>query len=283
MEDNNNIFLDAPNARWETVVAYAAENRSLPLSPDRRWLRTGVRFLQRWKTSTRAQLHQLEREYGPLFRAHLLYDNIHSERWIIEAGLLTRDATIPDIAKYIGQDQSVVEMYQLYFFDIRTKLQAEGFITTQLLSPAFGSGLHMGDPDALYKALAYVKGWKLFCELISHATSSEEALEFLRRDFETGLLKLGWAATKFVTPNNYNAVELLQTVLKMKEIDKEDTMKIAGGEALSSLNSLLAHCKTSILPSKEPMKVLAEPRTSELLGAPKGLKYGEPIPVGEAK
>jgi hypothetical protein len=149
--------------------------------------------------------------------------------------------------------------------------------------PAVGRGLHARDFDFMFKVLAYCCGWEIFTEFIDHKASNPKTRDFHQENFKEGLMKLGWAATKRLELNNYNALEVINACLQLQSIEKEQGGEAAKDAASSMLNDLLLQCKIAILPTRVPMTVLSEPRAQELLGAPQELKYGEPIPLESKK
>lgn len=277
MEENLLLF-DNPTWRWDYVTALVDENRSPSRDESERVFRNGYRYFKRFKTSTRVDLYSLKKDYPILFAAHSLFLNPNSERWLIEAGLLT-DLPELSLADYVAQPLAVVEMYRDMFFDVKDKLNSRGFILNRVLMPAYRRGVHEADKDLMFKTFAYCFGWDMFVEFIDKRKMSDRAKGFFNDVFKDQMLKLGVAATQKIEINNFNATNIMELNIKMMELDK--LAHIGGNEAQASilLKGVIDSCKVNVLSSKVPV-ALNEPRSSEMLGVSKLLEYGEKIPVG---
>ena len=87
------------------------------------------------------------------------------------------------------------------------------------------------------------------------------------------LLKQGWVAVNRLSVNNYNAIEVIGLVLKLKEIEKNGMDSDKTKEvAMKALEGLLNACETSIIPAAQELQA-AEPRALELVKGTPQLKF----------
>lgn len=257
---------NSPRWRWEQIRAMVDADRT-PNRGDDELIRKGVYFLRRWNGSEPADLPALKRDYPGLFEAHMLYANPASEQWIIEAGLLT-EATIHDIADFVGQTATAIEAYAAYFFDVTAKKKARGYIINQVLVPSVTRGIVGRSHDFILKTLAYAAGWKIFTEFIDDQRMSDTARSFLQNNYDEWLLKLGYVATHRVEVNNFNAVELIDKCIRVREVEAQRGTPLVAGEAWQAVTTLLQQCVTTIIPpGGQP--ILDEPQ----FGAEKTLEY----------
>jgi hypothetical protein len=270
-------FLDnGPDWRWSQVRSLVVEKRDPGRAVRDSHVRDGWRFFKRWRKSTEADLPYLKQDYPHLTSAYILYANPQSERWIIEAGLLT-DVSHEELSEYVGHHVEVIRTYEKYFYDVRPKLGSRGYILNQILIPAVTNGIHERDYDFLYKTLAYCGGWKVFCEFIDNRNMSEDSYAFLQNNFKDRMLKLGWITAHKVQPNNFNSGALLDACLKLKEIEQKNESPAQKDEMMTQLNHLLDHCKTTIISARAEL-IVDEPRASELMGGAVLPRYQAPVP-----
>lgn len=278
MMDAEHYIGNSPAEAWETVTALVDENQTPSRRPEDELYRRGCNFLRRWNPHTRASSLLLKRDYPTFYRAHNLYVNVRSERWIIEAGLLT-NVPLAELGQYVAQTPEVIEEYARFFFDVKDRLASRGYILNQVMMPAFARGMHQRDFDMMFKTVAYCMGWKLFTEFIDRNELSDAARLRIWNGMRDQTLKLGYLASHRMEINNFNAPLIMDTCIKLAELEHAVGTGAAQGEAMSLMKDLLNQCKIAIFPAKQAMD-LSELRADELMGAAKQLKYGEAIPVG---
>lgn len=270
------VLEDGPDWRWNRVRYLVSRNpQAAPRAGDP-LIRIGCRYLSR-RNRMQEQEDQawLRSDYPDLYDAHLMYENPDSERWIVEAGILA-DQTDEFLAEYVATRPGVVQTYADYFFDIRSKLKAPGYITNRLLRPAVMSGAATLDNDLLLKMAAWAGGWRLVQETLDFRHLSGDSVGWLKTAFIHELVKKGWVAIRRLDVNNYTAMELINTVLRLAEIEHNaNEAKLARkegqtqeSEVFAGLRSLLNSVQTGIL---RPEKVIGdEERALALLEANHG-------------
>jgi hypothetical protein len=268
----------APDWRWQVVTALVADNRMPARTLEDPSIWKGCRYLLRSRKAHNADLLNLEHDYPDLYAAHAMYVNPSSERWIIEAGLLT-SAGRREVADYSGHTETAVEMYHHMFFDVRSRLHARGFILNRILMPTLARGAAPRDPDFMYKTLAYCAGWRVFLEYIDRRDLSDETRIYLQGGFKDGLLRRGWEAVQRVDVNNYNAPLLIDSTLKLLEMEQAKGGVAARDEMNRLMANLLDNCRMTVMPSDADLRQY-EPRVSELIGhEAKRLRFGDDVPL----
>lgn len=249
------VLDDGPEWRWSRVTRIVEQDRTPPRRTCDALIRRACNYLKR-----RGRLRDLEdqawlqQDYPDLFGAHNLYENPESEKWIIEAGILA-DQEDGFIADYVATTPAVVKAYTDYFFDIRGKLKSPGFIINRVLRPAAQRGTAMNENDMMIKMAAWTGGWKLVQESLDSRHLSVESLNWLKTAFLHELIKKGWMAARRVDVNNFTAMEIINSVLRVAELEhdvkktklvhKDD--KVQTNEVLAGLQGLLNSMQTGIL------------------------------------
>ncbi len=271
MTDINTFTENSPSAAWDMVVEMVDSNRAPTRRPEDEVYRKGFHFLKRFKTAYGPDRLSLRRDYPTLFAAFMLFNDTRSERWIIEAGLLT-DVKSEELAEYVAQPVGVIEEYEKYFYNVRARLKSRGYILNQVLTPSFGRGMHQRDYDMMYKTMAYCMGWNVFTEFIDRREMSATTRSVIGTGFRDNLIRLGYQATQRMELNNFNAHIVIELCLKLAELE---SAKGPGGgreDAMVLLQDLLAQCKLAILPSSRPLD-FNEPRVDVQLHGAQQLEY----------
>jgi hypothetical protein len=260
---NDDIFDDGPGWRWSRIQ-YIIKNA---LPPPRRatdpLIRRGYQYLKRRNgiLQNPGDEHWVRADYPDLFAAHNLYQNTSSERWIVEAGVLA-DQTPEFLADYTATRPEVVRAYEAYFFDIRDKLKAPGYIITRLLRPAL-RGTAKDEVDLMVKLAAWVGGWRLVQDTIDARHLSVESVGWLKTAFVHELVKKGWLAVRRIDVNNFTASELIGHVLRLAELEQSAKQmelaqkgeQVKDNEIYTGLQALLNSVQTGIL---RPEKVVGD-------------------------
>lgn len=272
MDELEPLPSDSPAHRWELLVAMAREKHAPSRADEDRLLRTGYQFLQRIRKARYYDLPVIQRDYPDLYRAWSMYKDAVGVRWLVEAGLLT-DLPLEELGAYTAQTPSVIKTYVDFFFDVRDKLSARGYILSQVLYPAINRGLDQRDFDFLYKTLSYCAGWKIFTEFIDVRKLSAESEGWIKDSFRDRVLKLGWLAAHRVSVNNFNAVELIERCIDLQRLEREGGQQPAREAATILVRNLLSQCQMTMIPAGETLAA-DEPRASALP------RYEIPVPTG---
>ena len=278
MKDEIDFCDNAPDETWDTIVAMVDENRA----PGRNLppiYKEGYTYLRRWRSASRTELPALRRDFPVLCPAHMLYCNQRSEKWIVEAGLLS-EVESQKLADYISKDPAVIDKYHELFFSVKDKLHSRGYILNQILLPAFSRGMSDRDYDLMYKTIAYCLGWDTFSEFIDYKALSDDSRAKLQEGFRDNMIKLGYIASRRLEVNNFNATLVIDSCIKMQELEREARLSMTqGGTVVNLLGDLLTKCKT-VIAAPSPTFLLDEPRAESMINDVKLIEYG-PIPVEE--
>lgn len=265
------VLDNGPDWRWNRVRRLASKGRKPSARICDSLIREGCRYLtRRYRLRDSEDQFWLHQDFPDLYDAHVMYENTDSERWIVEAGVL---AGQPDdfLARYVASRPEVIRTYADYFYDIRDKLESDGYIINRLLRPAVMHGSSTYDPDFMLKMAAWADGWRGVQSMLDFRHLSVDGLAWLKVSFIHTLVKKGWLATQRVEVNNYTSMELINTVLRLAELEFNDRNAKAArregqaqeSEILAGLQVLLNTMQTGIL---RPEKVIGdEPRALAML------------------
>lgn len=271
MDEELSFYENSPSAAWDVVVSMVEENRTPSRRPEDEIYRKGFHFLKRIKFATGIDRVNVRRDYPTLFAAYMLFSDPRSERWIIEAGLLT-EVPLEVVSKYVAQPVPVIEEYHKYFFNVKGKLESRGYILNQVLTPAIARGMHQRDYDMMFKTMSYCMGWQVFTEFIDRRELTSHTRNSIGLGFRDNLMRLGYAATQRLELNNFNAHIIIELCLKLAELESNKGVSNGREEAMSLLNNLIAQCKTAILPI-DAVLLSDEPRAETLLSGTPMLSY----------
>lgn len=252
---HNRALDNSPDWRWNRIKLFVGKNRPPSSRFGDKLITRGCRYLHRYNKleETEDQLW-LQMDYPDLFGAHMMFSHPESERWIIEAGILA-GAGDDAIAEYTATTADVVRAYHDYFFSIRDKDKAKGYIQNRLMRPAMRHGASGIDPDLLLKMAAWGGGWQLVQDFLDFRHVSMDSVAWLKTAFLQALVKKGWISVQCMDPNKFSAIEMLNTVLRYAELEfnaSQAKLNRKDGEAQESqvfegLRSLLNSVQTGIL------------------------------------
>lgn len=276
--------LDGQSPDWRVVRANGLIRENLPLSKgsDPLEFRQWCRFLKKIQRACFADMLDLQAKHPEKYGAYKIWKDARSERWMLEASLLTI-ATFQQISEFLGVSEAVVKDYEYMFFEVRSKLAHRGYILGSLHLAAASRSAHKHDMDFSYKTIAYGMGWDSFKEYVDYREFSKPMRTLVSSAYVDGLLRIGLEALKRIEVNNYNAVEVIAQCSAM--IDRlKATEQVGGTDKLASVMSdLLKSYSLNTMTHNVKVAEVCEPRAEEMLGAPTKLHYGDPIPITAAK
>lgn len=253
---NEDVFDDGPGWRWSRIE-YLIKHELLP--PRRTadpLVRRGYQYLKRRKSLylNPADEHWIRSDYPDLFSAHNMWQDTMSERWIVEAGILANQSC-DFLASYVASKPETVRAYERYFFDIRDKLGSPGYIINRLIRPGISQGTVEGEYDQMVKLAAWVGGWKLVQDTIDARHLTAESIGWLKTAFIHELVKKGWMAARMIRVNNFTASELINSVLRLAELEQtalqaklaQKGEEVKDNELYAGLQALLNSAQTGIL------------------------------------
>ena len=249
---------NAPDWRWTTASEMVRQNDPPDRDDDRDLIRA-YRFLTRRKDRTPSERRRLQKDYPDIFAAHALYRDLTSERWLIEAGLLT-DTPFQELAEYVAQSVFAIDTYASMFFDVKAKLKARGWILTRVLMPPRLDG-QPTDVDFMLKAIAYFSGWKTLCEYVEARQLSPATRNYLMGDYRDQVLRRGWEAAHLARINKFNVVEVMEMPLKMLALDLQQG-NVSESEMVTRLNQVFGGCRIGVA---DPVPMIDEPRPKALV------------------
>jgi len=271
MEFPREIVLDdGPEWRWNRVTQIVEQDRTPPRRMSDAMIRRACNYLRRYHRLREMEDQVwLQGDYPDLFGAHRMYENPESEKWIIEAGILAKQDDV-FLAQYIASKPEVIKAYADYFFDVRSRLNSPGFIINRVLRPAAQRGAAVDENEMMIKMAAWTGGWNLVQETLDSRHLSVDSLNWLKTAFIHELVKKGWMATRRVDVNNFTAMDIINSVLRVAELEHEAKKtklihkdeKAQTNEVLAGLQGLLNQMQTGTL---RPDKVIGPEKRSMVL------------------
>jgi hypothetical protein len=160
----------SPRWRYDRA-AYLAKtrgaNRTYDYSRDDEWVAATFKFLKQWKSLTRnnqqatneMRVSRLYPKWPGLYLAHQLFQANTGDptRYEVEARILARQ-TNEEIAQRVSVHPDAIEWYEAVFFNVRDRLDNEGYIGRQVIGPAVAHGLRNISLDFSAKYWGYYGG-----------------------------------------------------------------------------------------------------------------------------
>lgn len=245
------VSTNGPTWRWDVITSMVEHKGEMNRSQTDEWLKRGFSFMRRYENAREYQRYiQLMLDHPDIYRAHELYIDWSSERWLIEAAVIG-NVDVPEISQYVGHEEATIVAYEHLFYDIRKRLSSPGYVLNRVMLPAVQRGLHERDYDMMLKSLAYSHGWEFAKEYMGTGVMSEKARRHLQMAYRDNLLRKGYAAANRTEANQYNGPELIGLCLKLHEIEVQKGGGAANDEAMKVFGSLLDTCTTSVLHSEQ--------------------------------
>jgi hypothetical protein len=143
--------------RWR-LAGRLARSRC-PIAHDDHWVELAARFLQRLVAcrddAERQQLAQDMPDIDGAYRLHQSTDKL--ARGLVEARLLARQS-FEQVGQACHLRPQVVEAYHNVFFDLTGKLQAKGYIMSEVIGASFMVPIDEKDVDILLKQYGHGAG-----------------------------------------------------------------------------------------------------------------------------
>jgi hypothetical protein len=154
--------------RWDraTVLSHGVKIKGTELDDEK--VVEAAKYIKKYRAVTdkigdddtkdsEAELLDVRKQWPDLMTAASIYTGAEFMKWAIEA-LICANATADDIASTFGVETSVIQSYEDFFFDVRSRLGNEMWVAHALLSPAMCDGMATVDCDFFWKSLALWHG-----------------------------------------------------------------------------------------------------------------------------
>jgi hypothetical protein len=145
--------------RWRRAAVLIDRGEPLSLASDDSAVREATAFLRAWRDcKDDADRQRLTLDLPALYGAHRLSRAADAfARLEVEARLLTEEP-YAQIGEKCGLTPEVVAAFHNTFFDVRDRLQAEGYVLHHVIGPKAHAGLTEADVDVILKLYAYAGG-----------------------------------------------------------------------------------------------------------------------------
>lgn len=146
--------------RWSRIIALHAKN--LPAYSEDSLTRKGLDYytISRSRQDPDDVQDLLYHEFPDLHLAFLEFERSGPRRYMVEA-LIVAGLPAEAIADSHNVPTAVVQAYEDYFFDVRSRLHKDGYVISELFGPAIMSGQPGRDCDFFWKRLAKAGGHTL--------------------------------------------------------------------------------------------------------------------------
>lgn len=174
--------------------------------------------------------------WGDIRSADNIWTSSKFMRWAIEALVLT-GMSCAEMAAAIGCSTDVVEAFETYFYDVRSRHGTQLYILNELLSPALTTGATVQDCDFYWKGLAYWCGADVLKSYWTYNKLPDETRKKLIELFESSKEKTTVRASMARVVNQFNAHDIIDEYLTDKQITEgsknmtEIEEKMANGTA----------------------------------------------------
>lgn len=146
--------------RWSRVIAL--HDKGADAYGEDALTRRGLDYYKLLRSSGDADEVQdeLYARYSDIHMAYIEYERGSARRYMLEA-LIVGMVDAGDIARGQGVTVDMIQAYEDYFFDVRSRLHLDGFVTSELFGAAIVAGQPGKDCDFFWKRLGRTGGKKL--------------------------------------------------------------------------------------------------------------------------
>lgn len=232
--------------RWERVQALFSDDQKPVTGFDDALTVRAFRFIKAFQdTETLSDRQLLRMKYPNELRAYDYYLNGDARRLKMEALCLCKDITQRDIAEMLDEDVEVVQLFEGFFFDIRSKKPAPLF---NLLFPpgVFSSALGTNLADKVWKFVAVIGGFQYLKCFIDPSQLDESTNKFFADIGRRNMIK-NFGIAQMVQPLEHRGDldAISDKVIRLLELDIKE--REAMGNALpEAQTAILQKCMEAI-------------------------------------
>jgi hypothetical protein len=256
------------NWRWQRAGILAEGGRPVAKNIDDQHIARARRFrVQLNRATTDAHYMRILGADSDLYEAwYLSKDEDDSEtKWEIEARLLARQS--PDeIAGKVAVTAGTVEIYEACFFHVMDRLELPGYITHSVMGKSVQLGLSQRSYDLLWKMYGYWGGPLVLESLIytfsrpSVPEHTDQVQDFWMNDVKDTLARKAAQAIRMVAINWQTGMEILNTYLRLCEMEKQAGDSSGGSEAVGAAVDAMMKG----LPWSKPL-MTSQPNSNDML------------------
>lgn len=244
-----------PHWRWLRAAGYLDGRQRRPTkkrdgAEGYRWIKRAANFQHAYNACDGdGDMIELAETYPDIFWAHHAYRERGGNPmgYQIEAHILARDSDF-QVGYHAGLSPKLVEAYEALFFNVRDRLDHQGYILHQVMGPAIQRGLSEREYDLLWKLYGYFCGPHMLLALINKFPnpgwcSTPDTINSVVQDDAINTLKLKAAlAAKIVSVNQHTSLSLLDTFTKFIEVERTtDTAGKAENQILDHINAMMTN------------------------------------------
>lgn len=240
----------SPRWRWVRVQELLAKKLKPRRSRDDTYTQRAYRYLKRYNKEDPRIEEILAGEYPDIHEARCLFEDVAGARWVFEAGVMARQE-VEFMAEYLNADVEVLKTYEKLFFDVRDALDHKGCIHAGVLHPAVSASVPAGDPDFMWKLIAYEGGWDAAKSIWEIGEISPVAMDFIVRTFREQTMKVAQNTVFAIQPNSFNSTELIGRGIEMLKLEAETENLRGANQSEASIAALLGAVSLSVRETKD--------------------------------
>lgn len=182
--------------------------------------------------------------FGPIHTGHVLHqDVIPLMRMVIEARILARQ-TDEQIAKLTSLPAEAVQVYHDAFFDVRDKLDAMDWITTQVIGQVFQIGDQRSNPELLSKYFGYFGG-PMILEAVLYGMqsgamvphSSADIAQWLENNLRFKLKTQSAVLLTTYAPNRFDFMSVISSYAQIASLELREKDLVGEDNVLTAILS----------------------------------------------
>ena len=248
-----------PNWRWERAMGIVDETQ--PDATRRydgpigfKWIKRATKFRRAIRAAGTDELKRgVANRYPDLFWAHRAWENSANPLKVhLESYLLAREENW-SVGFKCGMAPEQIEAYECVFFDVREKLNHQGYILHSVIGPALQQSLSDRDYSVLWKLYAYFHGPHVLDALVSKMVNpawcgTPDTVSNAFQDDAIGTMKMKAALAAKTVPVAYHTqMELLHVFTKFVEVERTtDSVGKAQDQMLEHITAMMINLPFAI-------------------------------------
>lgn len=205
-------------------------------------------FIEAWRTATPEQQVELETvDFDVYWAYNIFVREYRGPRFHIDA-LVVADMPTEEIANYLSLPASVVETYELCFFDLRRHLNKTGAVRTYIGSRIADRGNRDLDPDPFWKQVALSSGADALLALWSNGELEPAIQSKLDNIVCAQVRRRALQAVYVRDVNSHNAHDVMAEYLELRrtEVDAQRAVAETGTVQGTASTEFVAALLTSV-------------------------------------
>lgn len=219
----------SPDWRWD-IINSAVNGEDIGRVADE-CVGAGVKFLRAWRAagSSIARINSVVRRFPSELAAYKMYVSDDAlPKWYTEALILAGE-DIDKIAKFLYTNINTIDTYEKLFFDLRDKLNADGFVLSNVVRFQIGSTA-IQTRDYVWKAIGFFGGVDVLYDYWSLRPAKSEATDLYMMESMHSLIKRTAIERSILYENDWGKeipelpigryLRYLESMIRKQELDQ---------------------------------------------------------------